>query len=82
MVTGEDSTQAWLLLENHYPCTLGVTGLARDQGSMPFLLLLPNMSKGQIGEKLKVLLLVRGTSFCFIVHHGLSFRHFRTYPIP
>lgn len=32
-----------------------------------------NTSKGQICEEFQVLLLVSGTLFCFIVHHGLSF---------
>lgn len=31
-----------------------------------------NTSKGQTGEELKVLFLVLGILFCFIVHHGLS----------
>lgn len=34
-----------------------------------------NTSEGQTGDELKVLLLVLGTLFCFIVHHGLYFGH-------
>lgn len=78
MVTGEDRIQPWLLVLALWE----LQGWPETKTPMLFLLLLQNTSKGQTGEELQVLLLVWGTLFCYIVHHGLSFGQLCTYPIP
>lgn len=73
MVTGEDGTQAWLLLKSTILAFWELQGWPETQTPVHSYFCYNNTSKGQTVEELKVLLFISGTLFCVIVQHGLSF---------